>query len=53
MSRSRKKKKLTAAREARRLARKMAGQLPSARIIPDKRRKPPRHKKQVLEDQEY
>lgn len=50
MSRSRKKKKPDSAREARRLARKLAGQPPSGRVIPDKRRKPPKYKKQILED---
>lgn len=39
------------AKEARRRAREQAGQPPAERIIPDKRRKPPKHKKEILEDE--
>lgn len=49
MARKRKKPKLTAAKEARRRARLAAGTPPAARVIPDKRRKPPKHKAK-LED---
>jgi hypothetical protein len=47
MSRSKskpKRKKFTAGREARRRARELAGPPPAARVIPDKRLKPPKHK---------
>jgi len=43
------KTKFTAAKEARRRARSAAGTPPAERVIADKRRKPPRHKKS-LED---
>lgn len=52
MSRSRRKKKLSAGKEARRVARTLVGQPRPERIIPDKRKKPPKHKKEVL-DQEW
>jgi hypothetical protein len=41
--------KFTAAREARRRAREVAGPPPVQRVIPDKRIKPPKHKKDPLE----
>lgn len=47
MLRKRRKKRLDPAKEARRLARQQAGQPPAERIIPDKRRKPPKHKKEI------
>jgi hypothetical protein len=43
------KTKFSAAKEARRRARLAAGTPPTGRVIPDKRRKPPKHKK-TLED---
>jgi hypothetical protein len=46
----RKVKKFTAGTEARRRAREVAGPPPAERIIPDKRRKPSKHKKNLLED---
>jgi hypothetical protein len=46
----RKSSKFTAAREARRRAREMAGPPPAQRVIPDKRLKPSKHKKNLLED---
>jgi hypothetical protein len=49
MPRKRGKRKFTAATEARRRARLAAGSPPAERVIPDKRRRPPKHKK-VLED---
>jgi hypothetical protein len=52
MSRSKsrpKRKKFTAAGEVRRRARELAGPPPAARVIPDKRLKPPKHKK-LIED---
>jgi hypothetical protein len=41
----RKKKKLDAAKEARRRARNAAPVPGTLRVIPDKRRKPPKHKR--------
>jgi hypothetical protein len=50
-SKSRSKpKKFTAAGEARRRARELAGSPPAARVIPDKRLKPPKHKKKLVEE---
>ncbi len=49
MPRKKGKRKFTAATEARRRARLAAGSPPAERVIPDKRRKPVKHKK-VLED---
>jgi hypothetical protein len=46
----RKPTKFTAGREARRRARELAGPPPAERIIPDKRLKPPKHRKNLLED---
>jgi len=46
----RKPSKFTAGREARRRARQAAGPPPAERVIPDKRLKPPKHKKNLLED---
>lgn len=43
----RKKQKLRVAKEARRRARLGIGLPPAERIIPDKRRKPPKHKRPV------
>jgi len=42
--------KFTAAIEARRRARELAGPPPAARVIPDKRLKPPKHKKKLVEE---
>jgi len=53
MSRSKTKlkpRKFTAAGEARRRARELAGSPPAARVIPDKRLKPPKHKKKLVEE---
>ena len=49
MAPKKRKPKFTAANEARRRARLAAGTPPAARVIPDKRSKPPKHKK-ALED---
>ena len=52
MSRSKTKhkpRKFTAGNEARRRARELAGPPPAARVIPDKRLKPPKHKKKLEE----
>jgi hypothetical protein len=52
MARKKRKPTFTAAKEARRRARLAAGSPPSARVIPDKRRKPPKHKKALDEPAE-
>jgi hypothetical protein len=44
MAPKKRKPKFTAAKEAKRRARLTAGTPPAARVIPDKRRKPPKHK---------
>lgn len=44
MAPKKRKPKFTAAKEAKRRARLAAGTPPAARVIPDKRRKPPKHK---------
>ncbi len=44
------RQKVDAGKEARRLARQVV-KAPATRVIPDKRKKPPRHKKRLLEDQ--
>ncbi|HYL10994.1 MAG TPA: hypothetical protein VEU31_09670 [Candidatus Acidoferrales bacterium] len=51
MPRKRKKKTFTAGGEARRLARERAGSPPAGRILPDKRRKPPKHKTKLIESE--
>jgi hypothetical protein len=48
--RKRKPNKFSASREARRRARELAGPPPAARVIPDKRLKPPKHKKRLGEE---
>ena len=45
------KKKLDLAREARGRARRAVGLPPRERVISDKRRKPPKHKKKLLEEE--
>jgi hypothetical protein len=52
MSPRKKRRKLTATTEARRIAREILGQPPAERIIPDKRRKLPKHKKPLTADVE-
>lgn len=44
------KKRFSASKEARRRARLAAGTPPPARIIPDKRLKPPKHKKRLRDE---
>jgi len=46
----RKPKKFRAAKEARRRARLALGSPQTERIIPDKRKKPPKHKKKLIEE---
>jgi hypothetical protein len=51
MARSKRKpRKFSAGSEARRRARELAGPPPAARVIPDKRLKPPKHKKKLTEN---
>jgi hypothetical protein len=45
-----KRKKFSASKEARRRARLAAGTPPPARMIPDKRLKPPKYKQRLTED---
>ncbi len=45
-----KPKKFSAAGEARRRARELAGSPPAARVIPDKRTKPPKHREKLAEE---
>jgi len=45
-----KPKKFNAGAEARRRAREFAGPPPAARVIPDKRLKPPKHKTKLIEE---
>jgi len=49
MSPSKKRRKFSAGQAARRVARELVGQPPPERVIPDKRRKPPKHKKSWIE----
>jgi hypothetical protein len=50
MAKSRRKPtKFAAGKEARRRARELAGPPPAERVIPDKRLKPPKHKKILIE----
>ncbi len=46
---TRPRKRIDVGKEARRRARERAGAPPAERVIPDKRRKPPKHKKRELE----
>lgn len=44
------RKPFRAATEVRRQARELQGTPPPTRVIPDKRRKPPKHRKDLLEE---
>ena len=46
------KKKFTAVKEAKRVAREIVGRPPAERVIANKRRKPPKHKKPLTEEAE-
>jgi hypothetical protein len=50
MSPLRKPKNFRAAKEARRRARLAIGTPQTERVIPDKRKKPPKHKKKLIEE---
>ena len=47
---SKKRPKFNAGQAARRVAREIIGQPPVERVIPDKRRKPQKHKKPLREE---
>ncbi len=51
MVKRKRKARFTAAKEARRRARELAGPPPATRVLPDKRGRPPKHKKALLEDE--
>ena len=51
MPKPRRKKRLDAGKEARRVARDRIGQPPAGHTIPDKRRKPPKHKKELVAEE--
>ena len=51
LAKKKSKKKYSVGKEARRRARERTGLPPAERVIPDKRRKPPKHKKQVFEQE--
>jgi hypothetical protein len=52
MATRKRKKKFTAANEARRRAREVVGAPPAKRVIANKLRKPPKHKKPVADEAE-
>jgi len=47
------KGKVDVGAETRRRAREKVGLPPAERVIPDKRRKPPKHKKKPIEEETY
>jgi hypothetical protein len=49
---SKKRRKFDAGQAARRVAREILGQPPAERVIPDKRRKPPKHRKALSENEQ-
>jgi hypothetical protein len=51
MAKKRARKKFTAANEARRRAREIVGAPPVGRVVPDKRRKPLKHKKKLIQEE--
>jgi hypothetical protein len=51
LARTKSRRKFNVGKEARRRARQAAGLPPAERIIPDKRRKPPKHKKKPIEEE--
>jgi len=50
MAPRKRKKKFTAAKEAKRVAREVMGRPPAQRVIANKRRKPPKHKKPLIDE---
>ncbi len=53
MAKRKSAKRFTAAKEARRRAREAAGAPPAERVVPDKRRKPLKHKKRLIEEDSF
>jgi hypothetical protein len=53
VAKKKRNRRYTAAKEARRRAREVAGQPPVERVLPDKRRKPAKHKKVLIEQELY
>lgn len=51
MARRKKKPKFEKGTEARRIAREKVGAPPAERVIPNRRLKPPKHKKPLTEDE--
>jgi hypothetical protein len=51
LAKSKSRQRLNVSKEARRRAREQAGLPPTERIIPDKRRRPPKHKRKLLEEE--
>jgi len=51
VARRKKKRKFEKGTEARRMARETVGAPPAARVIPDRRTKPPKHKKRLLDEE--
>ncbi|HVA72043.1 MAG TPA: hypothetical protein VNF02_02940 [Candidatus Limnocylindrales bacterium] len=51
MARRKKKRKFEKGTEARRMARENIGTPPAARVIPDRRTKPPKHKKRLIDEE--
>jgi hypothetical protein len=51
MAEWKKKRKFQKGAETRRLAREKVGTPPPARVIPDRRRKPAKHKKRLIEEE--
>ncbi len=45
------RKKFSVEKEARRRARERVGLPPAERVLADRRRKPPKHKKRIIEEQ--
>jgi hypothetical protein len=52
MAPKKRKKRFTAAKEAKRVAREVLGRPPAERVIENKRRKPPKHKKPLIAEAE-
>jgi len=51
LAKKKSKKKYSVGKEARRRARELTGQPPAQRVLADKRRKPPKHKKKWIEQE--
>ena len=51
LAKTKSRKKYSVGKEARRRARQVAGLPPAERVLADKRRKPPKHKKSTIEEE--